>query len=291
MATIYVEKDIDVISKYQALLDASLSSNSIYIRAKETLEYLAEQGDIKDTEKAKVLSDVLVNLNNSLVTNSMNIALNWAEKEKEIELKKVTLEKEIDLQDKQILLTSKQIDKVVSEDINIQAKTIRTYGTPTTIVNGTTNKLEVSSLSDTGSVYKEMELIDSKINYTAQEATLIPYKQKEINASVHKTVADTYANYGNYTYTVTDTGVTSVSNQTPTGHETLSSLQAGIAKNQINGYAWNAWANAVTGASSLLGTAIAGGIVTFDGNGGKDDQLLDTILVAANKLKDATPVS
>ena len=291
MATIYVEKDIDVISKYQALLDASLSSNSIYIRAKETLEYLAEQGDIKDTDKAKVLSDVLVNLNNSLVTNSMNIALNWAEKEKEIELKKVTLEKEVDLQDKQILLTSKQIDKVVSEDINVQAKTIRTYGTPTTVINGATNKLEVSSLSDTGSVYKEMELIDSKINYTAQEATLIPYKQKEINASVHKTVADTYANYGNYTYTVTDTGVTSVSNQTPTGHETLSSLQAGIAKNQINGYAWNAWANAVTGASSLLGTAIAGGIVTFDGNGGKDDQLLDTILVAANKLKDATPVS
>ena len=68
---------------------------------------------------------------------------------------------------------------------------------------------------------------------------------------------------------------------------TLSDTQQEIATEQAKGYAYNAWANALTGSASMLGTAIAAEYAEF-GPGSTGEALLNTVLATATNLKNAT---
>lgn len=250
MATISVTSDLDVLSKYEGLVKSSLGSNSVYIRAKETIQELASDGDLKDSEKAKIISEVVASLSGSLANSSMSTALQWAAKEKDVALEKLKLEKTLDILDLDKELKQAQADKIGYESINVQAQTDRMYGTPV-VVNGA-----LTSLADEGKVWEEIELLKLEQVNKGKEGTLLDTQVKQSHANIHKVVADTYVNYGAWGYTLSESGLTGVTDNAGT-HLSLSEIQAEIAKQQANGYAYNAWANAATSTSSMLGTALA----------------------------------
>ena len=112
MATISISSDLDVLSKYDSLVSRSLGGESVYIRAKETIQELAAAGDLSDTDKAKVISEVLNSLNTSLVSSSMSTALAWAQAEKAITLQKLEMALQLDAIEQDVFLKEAQVDQV-----------------------------------------------------------------------------------------------------------------------------------------------------------------------------------
>ncbi len=283
MAVINVSNELEILTKYRSLVKASLDGESVYIRTKETLMDLFENRDFTSREKSEILSQVLGSLNSTVVSTAMGTAMQWASEEKSVELKKLELEKSLAIMEQDALLKELQRTATLRENVDRQASTIRNYGTPT-VVDGV-----VTALTDTGKVYEDTRLTVQQVTNAGKEGDILAVKEKEAQAMVHKIVADTYVNYGRYTYTLDSTGLTSVTDITPPTHTTLSDTQQSIAVQQAKGYAYNAWSSAVVGASSTLGTAMASEYPIFD-PGEPGAQLLSSVLTAVDNLKNvATP--
>lgn len=282
MATISITSDFDVISKYEQLTAQALSGQSAYIRAKETIEELVQSGALDDAQKAEVIASVISNISSGITTAGMQTALQWASAEKDFALKKTELEKQLDILDRENLLKTAQVEGINNEIRLAKVESQRMYGVPTFDVNG-----NITNLTDSGKVFADIQLTDAQKLKVDAEELLTDQKVAESQAAIHKIVADTYVNYGNYTYTApTGTGIATVT-KNHGSYKTLSDTQQDIAIEQAKGYTYNAWANALTGSASMLGTAIASEYAEF-GSGQPGGVLLDTILDTARNLKAAT---
>ena len=281
MATISVTSNLDVLEKYQTLITQSLGGESAYIRAKETIQDLVATGSIDSAQKAEIISSIISSVVTSINSSSMSTAISWANAEKEIELRKLELAKQLDILDQDILLKTVQVEQVNNAVRLAKVESRRMYGVA--VFDGSNN---VISLDTTGKVSKDIELTSAQITKTGSEDDLLVQKVQESHAAVHKIVADTYVNYGHYSYTgLTSGGLSTVTANHGT-FKTLSNTQQDIAIEQAKGYTYNAWANALTGSASMLGTAIAAEYAEF-GPTQPGGILLDTILEARN-LKSAT---
>jgi hypothetical protein len=282
MATISVTSNLDVLEKYQTLITQSLGGESAYIRAKETIQDLVATGSIDSAQKAEIISSIISSVVTSINSSSMSTAISWANAEKEIELRKLELAKQLDILDQDILLKTVQVEQVNNAVRLAKVESRRMYGVA--VFDGSNN---VISLDTTGKVSKDIELTSAQITKTGSEDDLLVQKVQESHAAVHKIVADTYVNYGHYSYTgLTSGGLSTVTANHGT-FKTLSNTQQDIAIEQAKGYTYNAWANALTGSASMLGTAIAAEYAEF-GPTQPGGILLDTILEAARNLKSAT---
>lgn len=282
MATVAITSDLDVSDKYDALVQQSLAGESVYIRAKETIQDFVDSGAINENQKAEIISNILGSVVSAVTNASMSTALNWAQAEKNIELEKLKLAKELDILDQEILNKEAQIDQIYNGIRLAKVESKRMYGTATFDANH-----NILSLDYTGKVAKDMDLVTQQISKTVAEENLVAQKVKESFAAVHKIVADTYVNYGNYTYNgLTAEGINVVNKQHGL-YKTLSDTQREIAIEQAKGYTYNAWANALTGSASMLGTAIAAEYAEF-GSGQPGGVLLDIVLDAARNLKEAS---
>lgn len=272
--------DLAVTEKYNELLNTLLCDTSVYIRTKETLAELVSAGDLKGADKAKVIAEVLSNLNNGLVNAAMQTALSWTSKEKEVELSKYELQVKLDELEQKVLTEKEMTKKVKADAVATYSQSRAMYGTPTIDSSGF-----VTSLGTDGKVYEEKELIKQQKLNQAAETEVLKYKLKETNAAIYKIVADTYANYGNMSWTLTE----SACNVTGSvlGSQPLAHYQKNIADNQAKGYAYNAWANAVNGASTVAGMAMSAD--TFDITQGAGKELMDVITGALDNLRDVAP--
>jgi hypothetical protein len=282
MPVITVTKELDVLEKYQALIKQSLSGESAYIRAKETIQDLVDSGAIDDATKAQVISNIVTSIVNNINSSSMSTAMSWASAEKDIELKKLELDKQLEILDQDDLLKQAQVTQVLNATRLAKVESRRMYGIPVFDAEG-----NIISLDETGKVVTDIALTAAQIVKSGSENTLLGQKVQESQAAVHKIVADTYKNYGNYSYSgLSSTGITTVT-ANHGAFKTLSDTQQDIAIEQAKGYTYNAWANALTGSASMLGTAIASELVDFTpGSTGSD--LLITVLQTANNLKAAS---
>jgi hypothetical protein len=281
MATISITSELDVLNKYNALVKESLASDSSYIRAKETIQELFTDGMITTANKAEIISNVIGGLVNSITTASMAAAIDWAKTEKEVDLRKLELALQLDILEQEKLLKEAQVDQTYNALRLAKVESKRLYGAGTFVGN------DLASLEADGKVYSEIQLTDAQKLKVDAEKTLTDQKMNESYAAVHKIVADTYVNYGNYVYSgVGATGVTTVTAQHG-AYETLSDVQKEIAVEQAKGYTYNAWANALTGSASMLGTAIAAEYAEF-GPGTTGETLLNTVLATATNLKNAS---
>lgn len=281
MTTITVSNTLDVVSKYDTLVQQSLGGNSVYIRAKETVEELVANGVLTGAQKAEVLSSILSSMVTSITSASMSAAIQWANTEKEIEFKKLELAKQLDILDKDILLKDAQVNQVTNATRLAKVESRRMYGA------GVFTGEDLSSLDSTGKVSADIVLTEAQTAKAGTEDTLLSQKISESHAAVHKIVADTYVNYGNYSYTGLSAGGISSVTENHGAFKTLSDTQKDIAIEQAKGYTYNAWANALTGSASMLGTAIAAEYAEF-GTGQTGGILLQTVLDTATQLKAAT---
>ena len=280
MATIAITSELDVLNKYNTLVKESLAADSSYIRAKETIQELFTDGLITSGDKAAVLSSVIGGLVNSITTSGMAAAVDWAKSEKEIDLRKLELAVQLDILEQDKLLKEAQVAQVYNAIRLDKVESKRLYGTGTFIGE------DLTALEASGKAYSEIQLVDAQKIKVDAETNLTEQKMNESYAAVHKIVADTYVNFGNYGYSgVSAAGITTVT-ANHGAYETLSDVQKGIAVEQAKGYTYNAWANALTGSSSMLGTAIAAEYAEF-GPGTTGELLLNTVLETATNLKNA----
>ena len=248
---ISIDTSIDVKSKYKELIDLSADKDSLYIRAREIVEALKQDNLITSGDEGAIIAQTISQLSSSASSAAMSIALQWGAKEKELILQKEETEYRIDAL--KLANEKAEFDRDNSQATKIytQAKTIREMGKPT-LING-----DVASLQDYGVEYqrilgleKDVQIKDvQKSNYAAQT--------KQVQAQVHKLVADTYVNHGMFTgYTISESGITGTSHQ-PQSYVTLSEMNRQVAKEQARGYAWNAWSNAASASAGMIGTLVA----------------------------------
>ena len=282
MATISTSSELDVIDKYETLVSESLSGSVAYIRAKETIQELYTDGTITQAEKATIVSNIISSISSTITSTSMTTALAWAQAEKSTELQKLELGVQLDILEQDKLLKEAQVDQVYNSIRLAKVESRRMYGVAAFVDN------DVVSLSDEGKVYTDIQLTDAQRTKVGAETTLTTQKMEESYAAVHKIVADTYVNYGSYTYTgLTAVGLENVTANHADSFSTLSDMQKEIAVEQAKGYTYNAWANALTGTASMLGTAIAAEYSEFaPGKTGGD--LLGILIDTATNLSNAT---
>jgi len=240
MAVIAINEDLDVINKYVTLLDETMGVDSIYIRTKETLTDLISKGDMSSADSAKVISEVLGSLNTSLVNATMSTALEWAKSEKGIELQLEELKYQVD-----ILEQKKLMDIATTNKINAEIGCCTTQSTKLYGPGGKTDK--------------EIELMSQQILTAQEETKMIASKVKESQASVYKLVADTMANFGTASYSISEGGV---GGSVGIGAGALGTSQITIATKQAAGYAYNAWANASQALSSVVAMQMTEGATT-----------------------------
>ena len=246
MATVAISKDLDVTSKYQGLIEKLIQDDSsVYIHTIEKLEALITAGNLSSADKAKVISEVLGQLNTSIVNASLSTSLQWAKAEKDAEFQKVELEDKLELLRKQVETEEANKKRVDAERISTSSQARRMYGAAT--VDTVTGA--VTSLSNDGKVYREIELMQQQVRNAQAEENVLKGKVRESQAAVYKIVADTRANFGNATISLSDTAATI----SLTGAEdSLAYWQKHIATQQAKGYAYNAWANAVNASSTAV---------------------------------------
>ena len=150
--TIAVSTSLDVIDRYRELVEASLDGDSIYIRAKETVERLYENSDMTDAKKAEVIANTIASMANSISASSMQLALQWESQEAELGLKKEELEYKIDLMKLEALKADQEVAGSEANKHLLQAKLIREYGNKTVNVDG-----DVVLLDDSGLVSKTQQ--------------------------------------------------------------------------------------------------------------------------------------
>lgn len=250
MATITITNTYDVIAKYVALINESLGVDSVYIRTKETLDSLLASGSLSGTDKAKVIAEVLNGINTSLVNGAMNTALQWAKSEKDNEYAAAELAYKLDILAQEALVNENRAKQIAAEIMVETAQSMRMNGAATVDpVTGYT-----TALSNDGKIYKDTLLIDQQIINAQAELNVIKGKVRESQASVYKIVADTHANFGDASYTLSDDSCTALMSITS---GTLAYEQIQIAKQQSKGYTYNAWANAVNAAATTVGMLIS----------------------------------
>lgn len=261
MATVTETSKLDVIAKYKELIKVSTDADSLYIKAKETLEQMYKDNDVPQDSKGEVLGQLISSLHTSVMSTSMNTALAWAAKEKDIALRKLELEKQLDVLTNNIAQSEAEAERVRVANLIQQAESLRQHGTMI-VANE-----KVVGLSAEGIQYQNIELTKEKIESEKKAQNLSDAKLKESYAGINKLVADTYVNYGMFTgYTIAENGITGVTNVTPTGWKTLSNAQLTIAQQQAKGYAWNVWSNVATGLGSTIGVALTSETDIFTGD-------------------------
>ena len=251
--TILLDTELDVNGKYKQLIEASLDGDSVYVRTKEVLAELLADNEITQDIKGQVIVQVMANLNSSVVTGAMTGALQWETAEKNLYLEKIKLEKELDsikLQN-DIHATNGEIAELTKRKTG--AEILRQYGTPILDSNGF-----VVGLSNDGLAYQQIELAKQDLDNKIIEEKILAAKEKTEYAGIHKIIADTYANYGQYSYTIGDTGqVSGITRNNINGKASVTDTQIAVASEQAKGYAYNAFANAGSAAASMIGVLLS----------------------------------
>lgn len=249
--TIEVETSLDVIGKYTKLSTALTDVDSMYIKAKETLDELFKTNTMTAVDKANIISTTLSNITIQSSQMALNTALQWCTSEKQVFFDKIKLGYELQQLNQGSLKISQDILNSEQENLILQAQMLRLYGRPT-LVNGA-----ITALDETGKVNEETKLLKQQISNELTKNTQISAQTEELYARIHQLVADTYVNHGVFNgYGLSPTGLVNVT-RVDTGYKTLSELNAAVGAEQAKGYVYNAWANAVSSSASMLATLIS----------------------------------
>ena len=166
MAIILIDTTLDVVKKQKELAAALTDEDSIYIRMKDTLVDLLDKGEIKGTDRARVVSETIAQMAVNLTNATLSTALAWQAQEKELALKKEELEVRLDLLQNEVDKAEEDA-RLAKESVRLaQAKRIREYGDATFDPDG-----NVIALSDEGLVYEQEQLVKKQIEQGAATLT------------------------------------------------------------------------------------------------------------------------
>lgn len=253
-----IDASLDVVGKYRDLIEELAGGDSLYVRAREVVKALKEDNLLTNGDEGTIIAQVVASLSGSASSQALSTALQWETAIKEIAFKKEEMEYRID----QMKLEAQKLefdrDNSEASKYYTQARTLREMGTPT-IVNG-----DVTMLTDAGKMYWETQLLQKDMSVKTEQIEQLKSNTSQINAQIHKLVADTYVNHGMFGgYTVSSNGITGTS-QIPTSYITLSDMNRRVAAEQAKGYALNAYGTAASSSAGMIGTLVAAEVPNLD---------------------------
>ena len=232
--------DLDVISIYKDLMEASTSSRSVYIRTKETLIDMFATTTFTDQEKATVTAQTLSSIATSITSTAMEAAIKIATENRDSKYVLTKLREDTKLTTAQaakiesdIAKADKDTDLLVMKGWQIQADLRREYG-----------------LTATPAISEIIVPSNSFTDYGIKVETL-----KKAKVDTYATYSNSYRTNGNVSYTADPT----TGQFTTVGADTtgLTVAQTNVAIRQEQGFDDNQRQHMVNSSASMVGLLVS----------------------------------
>ena len=186
--------DLDVITQYNNLMKASVAKDSIYIRAKESLQSFFASSNMTDPDKAAILSNMLTSMTTSITNQAMSTALAIAKENRE---GKYAISKVI----ADILVTKEQADKLAADNLVATATASKiSQDTTNAIIQGW--KLQSDMVRENG-ITAFPSLTSAALPVTNVGDRGLKWEQEQqTKMSVYATMAKSYRESGLVSWTV-----------------------------------------------------------------------------------------
>jgi hypothetical protein len=240
--------NIDITDTYAKLMKASTSQDSIYIKAKETMQdFYDNNSGLTDTQKATMMSQMITEIAKSVSSESMQLALKIDMENRDAPYALTKLKADTMLISGQIFKIGADIDIAQQELINqrtagwiSQATAYRDYGVQTwNMVAG-----------------QPIVPATAYIDYGIKVQTI-----KKATADTYMSYASSYRKDGNVAFT------TNADGSFNTVHGDLSGLtyyQTGVAKRQIKGFEDNMRQHIVNSSASMISMLLTANVPGVD---------------------------
>lgn len=159
-AVVQEDGALDVIGKFKEITEASLATDSIYMRAKDTFKELFDAKKIQETDYANLASAFISQLASTTTQSAMTLAIEWAKQEKEMAYSLAQLKAQTNLALAQyekvkhdICLTDKENDLKCAQITATIAGSIRDNGRVATY--DPVNTCMPLTLQDEGTKYRQ----------------------------------------------------------------------------------------------------------------------------------------
>lgn len=176
---IAIDGELDVIDRYEQLMTATMSDESLYTRTKETIKALFDELDIPAPDKAKYSLEYISNMSIQLSSSAMQTALEWAKTEKESNYS--------------LALLKAQTEKALAEK-EVARESICNMIKTTELTCAQTEATIAASIRENGSVIA-YDTDTCKPTSLANEG--LKYNQtQQVKAATYQTFADAYRKSG-----------------------------------------------------------------------------------------------
>jgi len=244
--------DLDVIPTYEELMVASVGPDSVYIRAKETIDKLLADGRITSPERANVLSSLLSNIVSSISGQAMALSYEIAKDRRDAPYQ-LTKAKE------DTLLVKEQRNKIAADNV--------TSGENIDLIAEEVNLKRFSGWKVQADLVR-----DDGVNLpTVLETTLLPqgsietnkglkhYQEEQSKISGYATMAKSFRENGVVGYTANvDGSISSMSDLQP-ANPGLTQAQYDVAVRQVKAFDDNKFQHAANSSANMISMLISSG--------------------------------
>ena len=253
--------DLDVITQYNNLMKASVAKDSIYIRAKESLQSFFASSNMSDPDKAAILSNMLTSMTTSITNQAMSTALAIAKENRE---GKYAISKVI----ADILVTKEQADKLAADNLVATANASKiSQDTTNAIIQGW--KLQSDMVRENG-ITAFPSLTSAALPVTNVGDRGLKWEQEQqTKMSVYATMAKSYRESGLVSWTVDSATnkINSIIDLLP-ATPGLTHAQTKVAIRQELGFDDNKRQHAANSSANMIGLLLSaeesGNITTAD---------------------------
>ena len=165
---------LDVSEKYIQLMTDSLSEDSLYIRAKDTLKVIFDDIQITEKEKAELVLSYITQFSTSISSVAMQTAVTWTKEERDGAYTLAKSKADTELlyaqtakAQEEICLAQKQVEKTCAEITAVISSTYRENGKPTGYEEG---GCKPTGLDDTGLKYAQTGQVNAVAYQTFADA-------------------------------------------------------------------------------------------------------------------------
>jgi hypothetical protein len=224
MATVSAETTIDyqldVVDKFHSIVNAvmngkatvidgkTVAEGSVYANTVAAVDKLMALGDLSGKEKANIVSKVLSELNTSLVSNSLNIALQWSDSEHKNRVERLKLAVDIDKARNDANNTAYLGEKIKAEVATMLAEYNVNYGvdgniskekpfstTWNTFPDLSATVTSATSTSVIGKAFQEAKLVAGKVVSETNQAKTLLASWERTKLEANKLALDNMLSY------------------------------------------------------------------------------------------------
>ena len=243
---------LDIIPLFNALMKESTNKDSVYIKMKDTLQSIFDDGNLTEREKSDIIAKTISSATSSITNTSMQMAFTLA---KEIRDAPYTLAKLV----ADTKLTQEQADKLASEtDLVEEQLENMEADTDLKRINGWKAQAEIFTRHGIDVTAQNIEIPVLTSVFQSNPLALDIVQGEQAKAAKFSALASTFRRDGAYTWGIdVNKDIVVGSNSTPAAWDTLTGAQTDVAIRQEKGFNDNMRQHAANSSANMIGLLIA----------------------------------